>query len=87
MGKLANRNRIIEEHISLLKVMGITANQAMEQLAGGSNIEIFNWDDVHYAIDEWYELQDQRRKAVNASNRVSQEGIVVPKQDYEKQRT
>ena len=71
----------------MLKVMGITANQAMEQLAGTSNIEIFNWDDVHYAIDEWYELQDQRRKAVNASNRVSQEGIVVPKQDYEKQRT
>ena len=81
MGKLANRNRIIEEHINLLKVMGITANQAMEQLAGGSNIEIFNWDDVHYAIDEWYELQDQRRKAVTASNRVSQEGIAVPKQD------
>jgi hypothetical protein len=75
MGKLANKSDIIDEHINLLKVMGITANQAMEQLAGGSKASIFTWQDVHDAIYRWYDAQNYHRDAVKDAEKVSQEGV------------
>ena len=75
MGKLANKSDIIDEHINLLKIMGITANQAMEQLAGGSKASIFTWQDVYEAIYRWYDAQNYHSDAAKDAEKVSQEGI------------